>query len=471
MHASPSRIGMPRVVGVTGRRAATTAMLFAICAMAHGGESPVSPTATPAHLVSLIDVKDFGSEYICIGDLNRDGAPDLLFAQSLRPTREITCLTATTITGQMLWQHGTPDARNGAIYSDLPVHVYDWDGDGATEVLYVRQARYAELHDPSSPVRERAKRYEGDATMIVLDGATGSEKRRLAIPAPADDCFLFADLTGRGRRQDFVVKDRYWNMWGVSAEGKTLWHYEGSVGHFPAYGDVDGDGRDEVFVGFALIDHDGRVLFEHPSQGHHQDAAYMVRLPDGSWRLLFGNHGIHCLDVTGKELWSHPLSEAQHVVAGHFRPDLGPVQFMVIDRGQPVPAGGRGPAMLYLYDLEGREVWRREQPAGSWAAACAEIDWSGAGEARELLIYGRGSQEPVALYDGDGKVVQTFAMRHTPDRSPADREAYYYCTRSDVWGDGRDEVILFGSRGACIYANARAWSRPTTYNNTLYPGM
>ena len=70
-----------------------------------------------------------------------------------------------------------------------------------------------------------------------------------------------------------------------------------------------------------------------------------------------------------------------------------------------------------------------------------------------------------------GDVVQTFDMQHTPDRTQADREAYYYCTRSDVWGDGRDEVILFGSRRACIYTNARAWSRPTTYNNTLYPGM
>jgi hypothetical protein len=67
--------------------------------------------------------------------------------------------------------------------------------------------------------------------MLVLDGRTGKEKTRFNLPAPADDSLLFADLTGRGRREDMVVKDRYWNMWGVSHEAKVLWSYTGSVGH------------------------------------------------------------------------------------------------------------------------------------------------------------------------------------------------------------------------------------------------
>lgn len=160
-------------------------------------------------------MKDFGAETLRIGDLNRDGAPDLLFVQSVYGTREITCLTGTTLSGEILWQNGEPAAGNGRIYSDLPVQVYDWDFDGQNEVLYVRQARYAEPPYEGG-VRERASRYEGDATMIILDGKTGKEEGNLALPAPADDCFLFADLTGRGRREDLVVKDRYWNMWGVA---------------------------------------------------------------------------------------------------------------------------------------------------------------------------------------------------------------------------------------------------------------
>ena len=78
---------------------------------------------------------------------------------------------------------------------------------------------------------------------------------------------------------------------------------------------------DEVFVGYALIDHNGRVCWQHDDGGQHQDAAAMVQLADGSWRLLFGNGGIHCLDTAGTVLWRHPLEEAQHVVPGRFRLD------------------------------------------------------------------------------------------------------------------------------------------------------
>jgi len=423
----------------------------------------------PTHLVARIDVKDFGAETLRVGDLNGDGAPDLLFVQSVYATREITCLTATTIFGEVLWQTGTPSADNGRIYSDLPVQVYDWDGDGQNEVLYVRQARYAEPVLTAGWARERASRYEGSARMVVLNGKTGGEKGHFSLPAAADDSFLFANLTGRGRREDLVVKDRYWNVWGVSHEGAVLWRWTGSTGHFPAIGDVDGDGKDEVFVGFALIDHDGKVLFQRDAGRAHQDAAYLVRLADGTWRLLFGNHGIHCLSVDGAELWHHPLAEAQHVVAGQFRTD-SPMQFMVVDRGQR-RGEGRGPAVLYLYDLDGRELWRREQPEGSWAAAIVDIHWSGAGPPHEVLAYGRGPGQPAAIFDGAGNIVDTAVMQYTPGRGEADQQAGYYCTRADVWGDSRQEVILSGSRGACIYANARPLAIPTLYNNTLYPGM
>ena len=167
-------------------------MMFTLLLWAAAGWSQ---TATPdvvasgtAHLVSRIDVKDFGAETVRIGDLNADGAPDLLFVQSVFGTRSITCLTATTIFGDILWQTGNASPENGRIYSDLPVQVYDWDKDGRNEVLYVRQAAYVEpAYDGKSP-QERASRYEGEARMLILDGQTGKEKGSFALPAPADDC-------------------------------------------------------------------------------------------------------------------------------------------------------------------------------------------------------------------------------------------------------------------------------------------
>jgi hypothetical protein len=338
-------------------------------------------------------------------------------------------------------------------------------------VLYVRQARYAEPPYQGG-VRERASRYEGDATMVVLEGATGREKQTFALPAPADDCFLFADLTGRGRREDLVVKDRYWNMWGVEHGGRVLWQWTGSPGHFPAVADVDGDGKDEVFVGFALIDDDGRVIFEKDAQGAHQDACYMARPPDGRWRLLFGNGGIHCLAVDGSRLWHHPLGEAQHVVAGRFRTD-STMQFAVVDR-TPFPThrrDGNAWAILYLYDLEGKEIWRRQQEKGAWCIATLAVKWFGQDAPHGVFVYGHGAGRPAVIYDGDGRIVETFPMAYAPGVAPADRPDAFYAFVSDVWGDGRDEVILFNGRGLCIYANARPAAIPTLYNETLYPGM
>jgi len=113
------------------------------------------------HLVSRIDVKDFGAEQLRVGDLNGDGAPDLLFIQSVYETREITCLTATDLSGNVLWQVGTPSLDNGRIYSDLPVQVYDWDGDGSNEVLYVEQAVLRRA--VGSGERETLRRQRGHA--------------------------------------------------------------------------------------------------------------------------------------------------------------------------------------------------------------------------------------------------------------------------------------------------------------------
>ncbi len=151
-----------------------------------------------AHIVSNIETPDSGGMMLRVGDLNGDGAPDLLVTQSDYGSREIRCLTALTIAGERLWQTGVPSAANGRVYSDLPVQVYDWDNDGVNEVLYIRQARYAEPCEylcGDCMIRERANRYEGQAFMVVLDGLTGREKTAVPLPAPADDCILLYNTT------------------------------------------------------------------------------------------------------------------------------------------------------------------------------------------------------------------------------------------------------------------------------------
>ena len=80
--------------------------------------------------------------------------------------------------------------------------------------------------------------------------------------------------------------------------------------------------------------------------------------------------------------------------------------------------------------------------------------------------------------DGHGHVEARFPLNYLPDRRAQEPEAWKdpmgVCTQyplcADVWGDSRDEVILFGARGLSIYTNPAPAAEGSLYNETLYPG-
>ena len=51
---------------------------------------------------------------------------------------QISCLTAVTLDGKVLWQLGRPDPRNGLLTADCPFQIHDIDGDGRNEVVMVK---------------------------------------------------------------------------------------------------------------------------------------------------------------------------------------------------------------------------------------------------------------------------------------------------------------------------------------------
>jgi len=444
-----------------------------------------------------MDNKDYISGTLRVGDLNGDGAPELLFVRNIRSTREIACLTAVDIYGNVIWQNEVLPGGGPECFCDLPVQIYDWDGDGRNEVLWVEQAEYLEFtaysYNPSdkpivmrdiSEIRgnnnyyvESAELYGKPAVMHVLDGAVGHEKYAFPIPLPADDSFLFANLTGGQSRRDLIVKDRYDNIWGLNRQGEVLWKWSGSTGHYPAIADVDGDGMDEVFTGFALTDHDGKTLWKtEVGQWIHADATYITQL-NGEFRLFFGNHGVHCMGLDGREIWKTEMDEAQHVLAGCFQPYLGPVQVAVLERGQikkttdvyKYDSGdiyygqGRAPSVLRLLDWDGKEIWSREQPAGSWAAGARVVNWIGEPNARQILVTARG-ENPAAVYDGYGNIINKLGSE---SMVPADTLG----AAADVYGDSRDEIVLTDGAVCEIYANTDPCPVPSLYNYTLYMGM
>jgi hypothetical protein len=108
------------------------------------------------------ETPDFGGMTLRVGDLNGDGAPDLLLTQSEYGSREIRCLTAMNITGARLWQTGIPSPANGRVYSDLPVQVYDWDSRDEVIVVGWKGVRiYANARPLALPTLYNSTIYRG----------------------------------------------------------------------------------------------------------------------------------------------------------------------------------------------------------------------------------------------------------------------------------------------------------------------
>ena len=99
--------------------------------------------------------------------------------------------------------------------------------------------------------------------LVELDGATGQELRRIPIPEEATDCLVFCNLSGGKNPTEVLVKDRYHQIWAYDLTGRLIWTVKDPGGfrtaHQPRPIDINGDGRDEIMAGYALLNPDGSV--------------------------------------------------------------------------------------------------------------------------------------------------------------------------------------------------------------------
>jgi hypothetical protein len=193
------------------------------------------------------------------GDLDGDGAPEMLIAQNIPRIGDnfiqISCLTAVSLDGRVLWQLGRPDPRNGLLTSDTPIQIHDLEGDGRNEVVMVKDFRLQVLEGASGKVR----------TSVPMPPAL-PDNRLKPYTLTNGDSLAFVRLAETPRRWGVLVKDRYTHFWMYDAGLKPLWQGEGQTGHYPYLWDIDGDGRDEIAIGYALWDHPGQRLWSRDEE-------------------------------------------------------------------------------------------------------------------------------------------------------------------------------------------------------------
>ncbi len=229
-----------------------------------------------------------------IADLNGDGVYDYVIKQPSanidpyekywRASPETYKIEAYLADGTFLWRYDMGWAiERGIWYS--PVVVYDLDGDGRAEVCL--KAGEGDPRDSDGRVQS------GPEDLLVLDGMTGQEKARVAWP-PRED-FPSYNYASRnqlavafldGKTPCLIVLRGTYNVIQVRAyeyhAGKLreLWRwsdeeegglYRGQGAHSMHAADIDDDGRDEIFLGSAVLDDHGVGLWStglgHPD--HH----------------------------------------------------------------------------------------------------------------------------------------------------------------------------------------------------------
>ena len=141
-----------------------------------------------------------------------------------------------------------------------------------------RSQRSGLLQGPGTHRRRRRDRARPNARSPTPEMPANRPRRATVSRASWATRIFFCDLRGMGRAADLVLKDRYDSFWAFNDQLEPLWQAQCNTGHYPYAYDVDGDGNDELAIGYSLFDHDGKQAVDAGRQlKDHADGVAMVR--------------------------------------------------------------------------------------------------------------------------------------------------------------------------------------------------
>jgi hypothetical protein len=394
------------------------------------------------------DTPRFGAgRNVRFGDLDGDGVPDMLIAQNIPRVQadaydQISCLTAVTLDGKILWQSGRPDPRNGLLTNDTPFQIHDIDGDGRNEVVVAR-----------------------DFQLQILDGRTGEIRKWVWMPKmPAEgnlhpyarengDSIAFVNFSGNKDRHDILIKDRYTHFWIYNNKLELLWNGSGQTGHYPFPVELE-KGFDSLMIGYSLWNHNGKQLWSHDADLHdHADGVAVANLsadPKAEPRVYASgsDEGFVVFDLRGNILKHVRVGHNQSPSIAHYRPDLPGLQYISVNFW-------KNPGIVTLFDGDGN-ILAQDEPIHS-GAPMLPVNWRGDGQEFCLLS---GNAKEGGMIDGRLRRVVMFPDDGHPDLAAA---------VLDVTGDQRDEIILWDQSRVWIYTQDRPFSGDRIYTPVRNP--
>jgi len=255
----------------------------------------------------------------------------------------------------------------------------------------------------------------------VLDGRTGKLLREVATPAalpgPREvsyenvygDSIAFVNVLGDARRHQILLKDRYRNFWVYNNKLETAVEGRRADWALPVSRGYDGDGRDEIAIGYALWDHDGRQLWSRRQGASRPRRRHDDRQPEsgrqGEPRYYAGgsDEGVLVIDLRGNILKHVRLGHGQSPVAGKFRMDVPGLQFATVNFWY-------NPGIVTMFDWDGN-LLAQEEPIHS-GSVMLPVNWRGDGQEFILLS---GNHREGGMIDGQLRRVVGFPNDGHPD--------------------------------------------------------
>jgi len=296
-----------------------------------------------AELINTIPFDGFAANEIYPADINGDGKLELLCLQSAGiyqskvfigtswvktedvPCMDIFCLTAITREGKILWQFGKPCLKFKSALS----HVADqmlWCGiiaDKDKPEIAVIKGKNLLILDAATGTVKRSKDLSADNFGIVLTFKTRHGNRLLVQNTEAS-------YEAAGKSDDpsykYALPARIYDAGDLSLIATIDDNCSGS-GHSPRVLDIDGDGDDEILIGFDAYDSDGKKFWRlegerrQPITLYHVDQLQIGKFgnPPVTTVVYAASGNVEAGTLDGKLLWQRDVGHAQHVVLGDFR--------------------------------------------------------------------------------------------------------------------------------------------------------